>query len=52
MLGPMRFRAPPREAAARFAPEVTLPDIGDYPRWAMILPPDPPEAARWTPSWA
>lgn len=42
MLGLMKFRTPPREAAARFAPEVWLPDIGDYLRWAVILPPDSP----------
>ncbi len=39
LLGAMRFRTPPREAAERLAPEVTLPDIRDYVRWAMILPP-------------
>ena len=39
LLGAMRFRTPPRQAAADLAPEVTLPDIGDYIRWAMILPP-------------
>ena len=37
-LGAMRFRTPPRQAAERLAPEVALPDIGDYVRWAMILP--------------
>jgi 2-polyprenyl-6-methoxyphenol hydroxylase-like FAD-dependent oxidoreductase len=35
----MRFRTPPKQAAEELAPEVTLPDIGDYVRWAMILPP-------------
>ncbi len=40
LLGAMRFRTPPQRAAERLAPEVTLPDIGDYVRWAMILPPD------------
>lgn len=40
LLGAMRFRTQPRQAAAELAPEVTLPDIGDYVRWAMILPPD------------
>ena len=35
----MRFRTQPRQAAADLAPEVTLPDIGDYIRLAMILPP-------------
>jgi 2-polyprenyl-6-methoxyphenol hydroxylase-like FAD-dependent oxidoreductase len=52
LLGAMRFRTPPKEAAERLAPEVTLPDIRDYVRWAMILPPggspgarDPREAA-------
>ena len=39
LLGAMRFRTPPRRAAAELAPEVELPDIGDYVRWAMILPP-------------
>ncbi|MEV7597303.1 FAD-dependent monooxygenase [Kitasatospora sp. NPDC089797] len=42
LLGAMRFRTPPRLAAERLAPEVTLPDLGDYVRWAMILPPDAP----------
>jgi 2-polyprenyl-6-methoxyphenol hydroxylase-like FAD-dependent oxidoreductase len=40
MLGAMRFPTPPKQAAERLAPEVALPDIGDYVRWAMILPPD------------
>ncbi|MCP2343204.1 FAD-dependent oxidoreductase [Actinomadura rupiterrae] len=40
LLGAMRFGTPPKQAAERLAPEVTLPDIGDYVRWAMILPPD------------
>ncbi|MEU6479847.1 NAD(P)/FAD-dependent oxidoreductase [Streptomyces sp. NPDC047017] len=40
LLGAMRFPVPPREAAERLAPEVTLPDIHDYVRWAMILPPN------------
>ncbi|MFJ4184362.1 FAD-dependent oxidoreductase [Kitasatospora sp. NPDC089509] len=40
LLGAMRFRTPPKQAAERLAPEVTLPDLGDYVRWAMILPPD------------
>ncbi|WP_369372789.1 FAD-dependent oxidoreductase [Streptomyces sp. cg36] len=40
LLGAMRFRTPPKRAAERLAPDVTLPDIGDYVRWAMILPPD------------
>jgi 2-polyprenyl-6-methoxyphenol hydroxylase-like FAD-dependent oxidoreductase len=40
LLGAMRFRTPPKEAAEKLAPEVTLPDIRDYVRWAMILPPD------------
>ncbi|MEU5260622.1 NAD(P)/FAD-dependent oxidoreductase [Amycolatopsis sp. NPDC021455] len=39
LLGAMRFRTPPKEAAGRLAPEVTLPDVRDYVRWAMILPP-------------
>ena len=38
LLGAMRFRTPPKQAAEELAPEVTLPDIGDYVRWAMILP--------------
>lgn len=52
LLGAMRFRTPPKEAAEELAPEVTLPDTRDYVRWAMILPPadsldgvSPPEAA-------
>lgn len=40
LLGAMRFRTPPRQAAEELAPEVTLPDVGDYVRWAMILPPN------------
>jgi 2-polyprenyl-6-methoxyphenol hydroxylase-like FAD-dependent oxidoreductase len=40
LLGAMRFRTPPTEAAEALAPEVTLPDIHDYVRWAMILPPN------------
>jgi 2-polyprenyl-6-methoxyphenol hydroxylase-like FAD-dependent oxidoreductase len=39
LLGAMRFRTQPRQAVAELAPDVTLPDIGDYVRWAMILPP-------------
>ncbi|MDS0140134.1 MULTISPECIES: NAD(P)/FAD-dependent oxidoreductase [unclassified Amycolatopsis] len=42
LLGAMRFRTPPKEAAETLAPEVVLPDVGDYVRWAMILPPDGP----------
>jgi 2-polyprenyl-6-methoxyphenol hydroxylase-like FAD-dependent oxidoreductase len=38
LLGAMRFRVPPKRAAEELAPEVTLPDVGDYVRWAMILP--------------
>lgn len=40
LLGAMRFRTPPKEAAEAIAPEVTLPDVGDYVRWAMVLPPN------------
>lgn len=40
LLGAMRFPTPPKQAAEQLAPEVTLPDIGDYVRWAMILPPN------------
>jgi len=40
LLGAMRFRTPPKEAAEALAPEVVLPDVRDYVRWAMILPPD------------
>ncbi|GAA4602349.1 FAD-dependent monooxygenase [Actinoallomurus liliacearum] len=40
MLGAMRFRTPPKQAAEELAPEVPLPDIRDYVRWAMILPPN------------
>ena len=40
LLGAMRFRTPPKKAAEELAPEVTLPDIRDYVRWAMILPPN------------
>ncbi|WP_410663263.1 FAD-dependent oxidoreductase [Amycolatopsis sp. lyj-84] len=45
LLGAMRFRTPPKEAAERLAPEVTLPDVRDYVRWAMILPTGPLGAA-------
>jgi 2-polyprenyl-6-methoxyphenol hydroxylase-like FAD-dependent oxidoreductase len=38
LLGAMRFRTPPKAAAEELAPEVTIPDTGDYVRWAMILP--------------
>jgi hypothetical protein len=40
LLGATRFRTPPKQAAEQLAPEVTLPDIGDYVRWAMILSPN------------
>ena len=40
LLGAMQFRMPPKEAAEQLAPEVTLPDVRDYVRWAMILPPE------------
>ncbi|MFD5097087.1 FAD-dependent oxidoreductase [Amycolatopsis thailandensis] len=40
LLGAMRFRTPPKAAAEELAPDVTLPDVRDYVRWAMILPPD------------
>ncbi|MGW5742000.1 FAD-dependent oxidoreductase [Amycolatopsis sp. NPDC003861] len=46
LLGAMRFRTPPKEAAETLAPEVVLPDVGDYVRWAMILPPDGPAGGR------
>ena len=46
LLGAMRFRTPPKQAAEELAPEVTLPDVGDYVRWAMILPPDAALAPR------
>lgn len=39
LLGAMRFRTPPKQAAEELVPEVTLPDVRDYVRWAMILPP-------------
>ncbi|MEV6566421.1 FAD-dependent oxidoreductase [Streptomyces kronopolitis] len=39
LLGAMWFPVPPKEAAERLAPEVALPDVHDYVRWAMILPP-------------
>ncbi|MFF0413556.1 FAD-dependent oxidoreductase [Kitasatospora sp. NPDC004745] len=51
LLGAMRFRTPPKQAAEQLAPDVTLPDIGDYVRWAMILPPTTaPTTAPDTPS--
>jgi 2-polyprenyl-6-methoxyphenol hydroxylase-like FAD-dependent oxidoreductase len=40
LLGAMQWRVPPKQAAEELAPEVTLPDIRDYVRWAMILPSD------------
>ncbi|WP_194923518.1 FAD-dependent oxidoreductase [Catenulispora pinisilvae] len=40
LLGAMRFGIPPKQAAEELAPEVRLPDTGDYVRWAMILPPN------------
>jgi 2-polyprenyl-6-methoxyphenol hydroxylase-like FAD-dependent oxidoreductase len=40
LLGAMRFRTPPKEAAEKLAPEVALPDVRDYVRWAMILSPN------------
>ncbi|MFF7471267.1 FAD-dependent monooxygenase [Streptomyces sp. NPDC008092] len=40
LLGAMRFRTPPHRAAGQLAPEVTLPEIGDSVRWAVILPPN------------
>jgi 2-polyprenyl-6-methoxyphenol hydroxylase-like FAD-dependent oxidoreductase len=39
MLGKMRFRRPPHEAAAELAPDVWLPATDSYLRWAMLLPP-------------
>ncbi|MFF7633198.1 FAD-dependent oxidoreductase [Kitasatospora sp. NPDC008050] len=38
LLGRMQFRRPPRLAAAELAPEIDLPDIGDYLRWVVMLP--------------
>ncbi|GAB3889088.1 FAD-dependent monooxygenase [Kibdelosporangium lantanae] len=40
MLGKMRFRRPPHEAAAEIAPDVWLPPTNSYLRWAMLLPPE------------
>lgn len=40
MLGKMRFRRPPHEAAAELAPDVWLPPTDSYLRWAMLLPPE------------
>ncbi|MFE6685160.1 FAD-dependent oxidoreductase [Streptomyces sp. NPDC057743] len=39
MLGLMQFRRQPHEAAAELAPEVSLPDDGDYLRWVFFPPP-------------
>ncbi len=39
MLGLMRFRRPPRQAAADLAPDVDLPDTTSYVRWVLGLPP-------------
>ncbi|MCC3775834.1 NAD(P)/FAD-dependent oxidoreductase [Streptomyces sp. UNOB3_S3] len=39
LLGLMRFRRPPHEAAAELAPGLPLPATADYLRWAMLLPP-------------
>ncbi|MFD8997964.1 FAD-dependent oxidoreductase [Streptomyces abikoensis] len=47
LLGLMRFRRPPREAAAELAPGLSLPGTADYLRWAMLLPPgQAPEPGR------
>ncbi|MER6358775.1 FAD-dependent monooxygenase, partial [Streptomyces sp. NPDC001634] len=40
LLAAMRFPIPPKEAAEKLAPEVTLPDSQDDVRWAMIHPPN------------
>lgn len=50
LLGAMRFPIPPKEAAEKLAPEVTLPDIHDYVRWAMVLPPNGSRPARCRPA--
>jgi 2-polyprenyl-6-methoxyphenol hydroxylase-like FAD-dependent oxidoreductase len=42
VLGPMRFRRPPVEAAAELAPDVRLPATSSYLRWVMLVPPDHP----------
>jgi 2-polyprenyl-6-methoxyphenol hydroxylase-like FAD-dependent oxidoreductase len=42
MLGPMRFRRPPAEAAAELAPDVRLPATPSYVRWVTLVPPDHP----------
>ncbi|MDT0447687.1 FAD-dependent oxidoreductase [Streptomyces hesseae] len=39
LLGLMRFRRSPREAAAELVPGLSLPGTADYLRWAMLLPP-------------
>ncbi|MFF4159995.1 FAD-dependent oxidoreductase [Streptomyces sp. NPDC001678] len=39
LLGLMRFRRSPGEAAAELAPGLSLPATADYLRWAMLLPP-------------
>ncbi|MEU1777934.1 MULTISPECIES: FAD-dependent oxidoreductase [Streptomyces] len=47
LLGLMRFRRPPRGAAAELAPGLALPGTADYLRWAMLLPPgQAPEPGR------
>ncbi|MER6303782.1 NAD(P)/FAD-dependent oxidoreductase [Kitasatospora sp. NPDC001539] len=38
LLGRMEFRRPPRLAAAELAPDVLLPDTGDYLRWVVMFP--------------
>ncbi len=41
MLGKMKFRRPPVQAAAELAPDVTLPDTPSYIRWVLLLPGEP-----------
>jgi 2-polyprenyl-6-methoxyphenol hydroxylase-like FAD-dependent oxidoreductase len=48
LLGLMRFGMQPVEAAAALAPEVSLPYVGDYLRWVMMLPAGHPVAVGAT----
>jgi 2-polyprenyl-6-methoxyphenol hydroxylase-like FAD-dependent oxidoreductase len=48
MLGTMRFRRPPREAAAELAPDVDLPDTTSYLRWVLLQPPTTATTATTT----
>ncbi|WP_051116316.1 FAD-dependent oxidoreductase [Amycolatopsis nigrescens] len=50
MLGLMKFREPPKRAAARYAPEVVLSDTADYLRW-VTMPGSPKPLAELMAGW-